>query len=76
VTYPSSALSLPTLIYPTLYVEGDFLEVAQTFTNLHTLPLAVQTCELARRLQLATARLDNAIVAFSKAVLSFLMDAG
>src|ERR671912_1350869 len=31
--------------------------------------------ELARRLQLATARLGNAIVAFSKAVLSFLMDA-
>jgi hypothetical protein len=32
--------------------------------------------ELARRLQLATERLANAIVAFSKAVLSFLMDAG
>src|ERR687893_199548 len=32
--------------------------------------------ELARRLQLATARLANAIVSFSKAVLSFLMDAG
>jgi hypothetical protein len=31
--------------------------------------------ELARRLQLATARLASAIVSFSKAVLSFLMDA-
>jgi hypothetical protein len=31
--------------------------------------------ELARRLQLGTARLGNAIFAFSKAVLSFLMDA-
>jgi hypothetical protein len=31
--------------------------------------------ELARRLQLATARLAGAIVSFSKAVLSFLMDA-
>src|ERR671912_1451365 len=32
--------------------------------------------EFARRLQQATARLGNAIVAFCKAVLSFLMDAG
>jgi hypothetical protein len=31
--------------------------------------------ELARRLQLQAARLGDAIVAFSKAILSFLMDA-
>jgi hypothetical protein len=38
--------------------------------------MLLQRVELARSLQLVTARLGNVIVAFSKAVLSFLMDAG
>ncbi len=42
-------------------------------STLHSVLL--RRFELARRLQLATAQLGNAIAAFSKAVLSFLMDA-
>src|SRR5918993_525146 len=38
--------------------------------------MLLRRVELARRLQLLTARLGNAIVTFSKAILSFLMDAG
>jgi hypothetical protein len=37
--------------------------------------MLLRRVELVRRLQLVTARLGNAILAFSKAVLSFLMDA-